>query len=962
MNISNFDFLKPDQPTLAELGFSAEQYAYSDPQSAIVKLRNFAEQYVGFIYRELTLPVDEVSNLFERINHDAFKAAVEPDIVDKLHLIRMRGNKAAHHGGVSINDALVVTKEAYLLAAWLYLTFYQGEAEQIPAYHPPEPVTPLDQQLKQDKQRLQQNLTQQSADLENAKAELEAAQNQQKAAQQQLADMRLEVDQIKVEAVQQASRTAVSNFDFQPEETRKHICMADVYGEYQLTDGQAELVKELDHFLTNKEHSVFLLKGYAGTGKTFITKGLTEYFRAIGRNYVLAAPTGKAAKVISAKTGCEAYTIHKTIYSMKDIVEYSDDGLSGSETFKFYAELAVNERSVDTVYIIDEASMISDIYNEHEFFRFGSGFLLGDFLKYVNLDHNDHRKKVIFIGDNAQLPPVGMNQSPALDASHLGKQYNLTPASYELTEVVRQKADSGVMKNASKLRTSLQNSRFNEIDIDVTAANITRLEHQELVPAYMQSCGGRVSNKSVVIAASNADVAAYNKAIREVLFPGQSAIVTGDKIMAVNNNNSYGFTITNGSFGQVIQLLGGTETRTITIKRRNQETTEVEQIVVPLNFRKVVVRFWDMEGEVRVFEAHVFENLLYSNAPTLSSDENKALYLDFCMRHPQLKRGSKEFRDALKSDPYFTALRLKFGYAITCHKAQGSEWEHVFIKCRTHHKQLSADYFRWLYTAMTRTSSQLYLLEPPRIKLGSGIKVVGNPGTTGIQAPAPTAATAVQAAPIEVSSAPSSSVLSSSVPPPASTANASLENFGLHSGSGFLLSIYDEVTRCIDGSGIAVHNIDHNQYQEAYVFCLGADTARINIAYNGKQKISSIQPVQVGAFSSWLLEKLALLKGRVFSDPVAPVQAENVSFGEAFLDEFHQRFAKALSVQGVSILQATPQQYSLRYHLGRDNDVVNLLIYYNSKQVFTKCNPIYNQCSSPDLTNEVISVFQEGLL
>ena len=204
---------------------------------------------------------------------------------------------------------------------------------------------------------------------------------------------------------------------------------------------------------------------------------MTEYFRAIGRNYVLAAPTGKASKVISLKTKSPAYTIHKTIYSFQDIVEYRYDDIEGTETFRFYAKLAVNEHSADTVYIVDEASMIPDVYQEAEFFRFGTGYLLSDFLKFVNLDHNDHRKKVIFIGDNAQLPPVGMNTSPALNAEYLLKEHHVHSTDFELTEVVRQKAESGVIKNSIPLRKALQENMFNQLDIDFKYSDVKQLEY-----------------------------------------------------------------------------------------------------------------------------------------------------------------------------------------------------------------------------------------------------------------------------------------------------------------------------------------------------------------------------------------------------------------------------------------------------------------------------------------------------
>ena len=949
MTSSNFHFIHSFQPELAELGAGAEKYAYSDPQSAIVKLRCFAELYVGFIYQELNLPAEEGDNFFERLNNPVFHTAVERGVIDKLHLIRMRGNKAAHHNGASINDALILVKEAYLLAAWLYVAYHGGTAEELPEYDAPEPVQPQDSQLKLDKQRLQENLSQQTAELQQAKAELQAAQEQQKAALEQLAARNLEINQIKLAAIQQGGQSAISRFDFQEENTRKQISMGDAFSEYQLTDGQAELVKKLDQFLSSNSSSVFQLKGYAGTGKTFVTKGLTEYLRAIGRNYVLAAPTGKAAKVISSKTGCEAYTIHKTIYSMKDIVEYRDGDLKGSETYKFYARLAVNELSVDTVYIIDEASMISDVYSEGEFFRFGSGYLLRDFLKYVNLDHNDHRKKVIFIGDNAQLPPVGMNTSPALDAGYLQKEYGLSPLSYELTDVVRQKADSGVMQNAVKLRKALQGNVFNELEITTAFPDITEVSYPDLVPAYMQTCGGKINAESIVIAASNADVNAYNKAIREALFPGQPDISCRDKVMVVNNNDTHGFVISNGDFGLVRQILGHSECRNITIRRRSQETGKVEDVSVPLYFRRVEVGFRDLDGQARFFEAQIIENLLYSDQPNLSSDENKALYVDFCIRKKHLRPGSLEFRETLRSDPYFNALRLKFGYAITCHKAQGSEWNHVFVKCKSHHKPLSAEYFRWLYTAMTRTSGKLYVLEPPRIRPWGYIGETLNPGTCTGNAENVTDR-------IEPN-APSQETISTA--PAANT--AATPDFELPADS-FLGRLMAHVQQCISDSGITIHSIEHTQYQEAYVFCRGTEIARINIAYNGKQKVSSILAPQVSELASKLLGLLAPLKGLLLPpEPSSGIPAADAPFEEAFLNDFHQRLAAALQAKGITVQETTPQQYSLLYRFGRGNESAVILIYYNGKKQFTRFHPHYHLCNSVQLKDEILSTIQEGL-
>ncbi|MBL0039518.1 MAG: AAA family ATPase [Xanthomonadales bacterium] len=182
---------------------------------------------------------------------------------------------------------------------------------------------------------------------------------------------------------------------------------------------------------------------------------MSNFLSATGRKCVLAAPTGKAARVLTQKSGRVATTIHKKIYSTNDVKEYKVEGLDGSETYKFYAELRVNEDADNTVYIVDESSMVSDVYSEGEFFRFGTGRLLSDLFKYINLDHNDHDKKLIFIGDPAQLPPIGMPFSPALNPSYLSKTFGVhQPPSYELTQVVRQESGSGILRSASDVRGS----------------------------------------------------------------------------------------------------------------------------------------------------------------------------------------------------------------------------------------------------------------------------------------------------------------------------------------------------------------------------------------------------------------------------------------------------------------------------------------------------------------------------
>lgn len=952
MVTSNFEFIQHNHPELANLCSSAEGYAHTDAQSSVVKLRCFAERYVGFIYEELALPAYGAKTFFELLDNAAFGNAVERCVLDKLHLIRMKGNSAAHVGGVNTDDALLLVKEAFFLCAWIHMAYHGGQVSGLPSYQTPKKENPITEKYKNELASAEAQLSQHHSALQQAKAELEEAQKQQEVLQARLLENRNELDQAKLLQIKEAGQRATANFDFEINNTLEAIQMADVFAEYQLTQNQTELVEKLDRFLAGEGQSVFLLKGYAGTGKTFITKGLTEYFRAIGRNYVLAAPTGKASKVIAKKTKSEAYTLHKTIYSFNDIKEYKEEQLNGSETYKFYAELAVNELSADTVYIVDEASMISDIYNESEFFRCGSGYLLRDFLKFVNLDHNDHRKKIIFIGDEAQLPPVGMKMSPALDPSYLKREYGLSTDSYELSEVVRQKASSGVMHNAIAMRNALKENVFNHLDFKLAFPDVSHVEYSDVIQHYLASCNHKINAESIIIAHSNADVTAYNQRIREEFFPGQATLCRGDKVMAISNSDSYGFFISNGDFGQIKQVLGESEVRNITIRRRSEETNEVVEIIVPLQFRQAKVAFRDLAGEVHTFEAKLIEGLLYSDNPTLSSDENKALYVDFCIRNQQLKPGTLEFKETLRSDPYFNALRLKFGYAITCHKAQGSEWNHVFVKCKTHQNQLTATYFRWLYTAITRTSSNLYLLDEPHIKLGGGIKVVGNPGINSNASSINT-----QKLPVNTPPLPENQTDLASLPAHAIEGGT---KFGIPTGNGFLLALFTKVESLASNAHAEIMDIHHQQYQEAYFFSKGDEMARLNISYNGNQKITSINPLQPTELASALLVHLDVLKGQVIV-PQVSANAVEIVFDEKFLKDFYVRLNLHSQEIGIAITNVEQKQYSQRYWFQRAAESAVIDIYYNKKKQFTSCDPKKNMSSNHELLNEVITLVTEGM-
>lgn len=952
MTASNFNFISKTRHSLSLHASKAEKYAYSDPESTAVQLRIFAEKFVDAIYSDLSIPLNSNLDLFGKMTLPDFIDATEPCVVDKLHLLRSKGNRAAHGKGVSVDDALFLVKEAYFLSAWLFVAHDNGEVEQLLEFVPPVPG--VDTQAHA--QQLEQELRQSSEGLAAAKKELDALLEENKSLAERLAlDNKPLTTDDSVGHLLEKGRALFDRIDFEMAETYRRTTMVDVFSEYSLNEGQTELVEGLDNFLNSPENksNVFLLRGYAGTGKTFITKGLTEYFRAIRRNYILAAPTGKAAKVIANKTKSEAYTIHKTIYSFKDIGDYRVQGLDGSQTYKFYSKLAVNEDSVDTVYIVDEASMISDIYNEAEFFRFGSGHLLKDFLTYINLDHNDHSKKVIFIGDDAQLPPVGMNHSPALNGRYLSDTYNLDVSEFELTEVVRQKADSGVMDNAKILRDGLQKKVFNKLDFTLDKADIAHVEYGDLINRYMESCNQKISGNSIIIAHSNADVTDYNRAVRNVFFNGREEIAPGDKVMAINNSDAYGFFISNGDFGQVKQLNGESEISNVLLKKQRDGKKGVDSQVISLSFRNVTLAFRDFEGVVKVFNAKVIENLLYSKEPNLSSDESKALYVDFCIRHPKLIPNTKEFTDTLRSDPYFNALRVKFGYAITCHKAQGSEWEHVFVKCKTHQNQLTADYFRWLYTAITRTSNQLYVLDEPHLNLSSNMKVVGLPQTNNSIAGDKRLNESVlpsQTPPVHQTVNPQSVN-----PQPVATQPVVDETFGT-SYSPFLANILSKIKELVVPHNVKVVNIDHANYQEAYYFDMAGEIIRVNVFYNGKEKVTNLLAHNPSGSAAFIISLLETLKGKVVM-PAVSMSEHDFVFTETFLKEFHDELVDKFAPHNIVISNLVQNNYCQRYSFSKDGNTAVFDMYYNNKQQFNKTVPHPNLSTSIELLHEVASLF-----
>jgi len=478
----------------------------------------------------------------------------------------------------------------------------------------------------------------------------------------------------------------------------------------QLTDDQKDFFDEFLEFLQSDELNVFILKGYAGTGKTFMIKEIVNYLEGKGRKYRLMAPTGRAAKVITEKTGRTAYTIHKSIYSFEKI----DIKKGKKNEFKYSYKLRTNDDDDNAVYIVDEASMISSKYSEGEFLNFGSGELLRDLFAYVHQDGFKRGRKILFAGDDAQLPPVNTTLSPALSQEIL-EGFGFGTTEFFLEEIVRQKKESSIIFEANNIRTMIETDDYTGLDLNYRTNEIKNIFHDEFLDEYLSSSDYRSGKESIVLTFSNNAALHYNRWIRNHFFPEEKTICAGDRVMVTTNNYSFPIELLNGDFGTVIEVSDEIEEPLQPVYVDNffgKAPNKAALKQVNLKFRECVIRFIDVRGVEHDLECKVLETLLYSTQRDLTIDERKGLIVDFQNRNPKLKPGTKEFVEALGMDDYSNALRLKFGYAITGHKSQGGEWDNVFLDIRRPAKADNESYHRWLYTCFTRAKERLYIIKP----------------------------------------------------------------------------------------------------------------------------------------------------------------------------------------------------------------------------------------------------------
>lgn len=466
----------------------------------------------------------------------------------------------------------------------------------------------------------------------------------------------------------------------------------------ELTNQQNKVFEQIKVFL-NSDASVFILRGYAGTGKTTMVKVIADYIEQT-RQLAMMAPTGRAARVLAMKTGHTATTIHKAIYSKAHVEPKKVKNIAESE-FKFVFSINNSENGGNIVAIVDEASMVCSRKIEHELFMFGTDNLMEDLLTFVRPNFGG---KVIFVGDPAQLPPVGESVSNALRAEYF-KEKGLKVIEAELTEVLRQKDDSVILKNAMMIRNLLKKDKRNQLVFEEQKDDVETVPSEQFLDKYLNYRKESGKHDSVIICYSNKSANRYNRDIRKSLYGGDVPLQKNDILLITQNN--YRLDRMNGEFVPVLS-----------IGERIQQSAPVyaqiggkkERIVITLNFIKVTVP----NGDGNPIPCMLLEDLLTSDTATISIDENRALYINFCMRNPNLKQGTESFAEALLNDEYYNAIRAKYGYAVTGHKCQGGEWGKVFVDY-TGRTGLDDDSLKWAYTATTRAQKTLYVTNLPHI-------------------------------------------------------------------------------------------------------------------------------------------------------------------------------------------------------------------------------------------------------
>lgn len=446
-------------------------------------------------------------------------------------------------------------------------------------------------------------------------------------------------------------------------------------------EGQNALLDKLSRFIISPvERKAFILLGYAGTGKTSMMAALVQAYKELQQKVVLLAPTGRAAKVLSRYARTPSHTIHKFIYRQKKL---------GEEVFSLNDNLYKN-----TLFIVDEASMISGIRDNQ---TFGSGILLDDLVKYV---YSGDGCSLLLLGDNAQLPPIGTELSPALREEYMAK-YSLNITTHTLTEVARQALDSGILSNATTLRHVALNPHYSAgkdmWEYLQQSADLEMISGSDFIEKIEESYRDIGAEQTIILTRTNKRTNIYNQGIRARILWREEEIENGDRLMVSKNNYFWTEKYEN------LPFLANGDMLEISRLRNIRE-------MYGFHFADAQLRALDYDWEI---DAVIWLDTLHSDSPEMNNGLHRELFGRIAEDYPELAHNRKKLIETIYQSPYYNALQVRFAYAVTGHKSQGGQWKHVYIDPYKG-GELHADeegFYRWLYTAVTRASEKVYFIK-----------------------------------------------------------------------------------------------------------------------------------------------------------------------------------------------------------------------------------------------------------
>lgn len=683
-----------------------------------------------------------------------------------------------------------------------------------------------------------------------------------------------------------------------------------------LTPEQSAALSTIETFLRNDSLDAFILRGSAGTGKTTLIAKLLDSLEEMNLSCILLAPTGRAARIlgnkikqITGKHGYESSTIHRAIYTLSQVEVNERAETANDPGMRMIFPLKEEETTV-SLFVIDESSMVGDKESHGDFMQFGSGRLLKDLVTFVRMSRpgrtKDHLTKLLFVGDSAQLPPVGENSSPALSDAYLRQEFKLQVGSLDLSNVMRQTQGSAILDRATELRNALLAERFNTFSLQPNGHEIEHTDARGAVDLIAKSLQTKDSNVAVVH--SNATALEYNHNIRERRWGNANLPIQIGETLLVNKNST-SHPLSNGDLVKVTQV--GAETKCVPVHLKGGHH-------IDLWFRDATVAFRDGDGSIIHTQCLVLENLLDSPQRELSPLEQRALLVDFRKRHPDLHPKSAEFRLTIRNDPYFNALQVKYGYAMTCHKAQGGEWSTVIVDFESNAGVRNASFFRWAYTAITRAAKKLIVVNPPDFTAVS---------------------TMAWAQPI-------ASLVASSQSGHQDTTDPDWQRLSFSATTAPLMPTHQQLRTVWEAQDIAIEQLLHQQYCERYTLMRGGKRATVQYYYDKKHRVGRAAIVP-GILSDKQLANDALASLQALASKQGAVQPNE------FIQEFLDRLDAALRSSSIQRTSYISMPYRLRISFAAAYRQGEIDFTYDGKQSWTAAQEIGGPGSSHGLYEEV---------